>query len=108
MGADKGLCSSVQLLEEGIRNELPERLTITRGPEAGDGLDEGAPVNDFFDRVAGDKGVDLTIPELEELADPVALVGRAPAQADRFLRDRVDGLLAVAKLDELKPPKLRV
>jgi adenylosuccinate lyase len=91
----------------GDRQELHERLR-RHAMDARTGLDEGAPVNDFFDRVAGDKGVDLTIPELEELADPVALVGRAPAQADRFLRDRVDGLLAVAKLDELKPPKLRV
>jgi len=91
----------------GDRQELHERLR-RHAMDARTGLDEGAPVNDFFERVAGDEAIDLTISELEELADPVALVGRAPVQADRLLRDRVDGLLAAAKPEELGPPELRV
>ena len=91
----------------GDRQELHERLR-RHAMDARTGLDDGAAHNDFFDRVAGDEAIDLTIPELEKLADPAALVGRAPAQADRLLRERVDGLLAVARPEELGPTELRV
>ncbi len=91
----------------GDRQELHERLR-RHAMDARTGLDEGAPVNDFFERVAGDEAIDLTTSDLEELADPVALVGRAPVQADRLLRERVDGLLAAGRPEDLGPPELRV
>ena len=71
-------------------------------------IDDGASDNDFFVRVANDDAVDLTMTELEALADPTALVGRAPAQVDRLLRGRVDALLAAAMPEELGPAELRV
>ena len=59
-------------------------------------------------KAVGDEAIDLTTSELDELADPVALVGRAPVQADRLLRERVDGLLAAGRPEDLGPPELRV
>jgi len=91
----------------GDRQDLHERLRV-HAMEARARLDDGASDNDFFDRVAGDDSVDLTMTELERLADPAALVGRAPAQVDRLLRGRVDALLAGAKPAELGPTELRV
>ncbi len=91
----------------GDRQDLHERLRV-HAMEARARLDDGASDNDFFDRVAGDDSVDLTMTELERLADPAALVGRAPEQVDRLLRGRVDALLAGAKPAELGPTELRV
>lgn len=91
----------------GDRQDLHERLR-QHAMDARTRLDGGAPDNDFFDRVAGDASVGLTMTELEQLADPSALVGRAPVQVDRLLRGRVDALLADAKPSELGPTELRV
>ncbi len=91
----------------GDRQDLHERLR-QHAMDARTRIDDGAAGNDFFERVVGDQAVDLTMEELEALADPTALVGRAPAQVDRLLRGRVDALLAAAKPEELGPAELRV
>ncbi|MBT8478590.1 MAG: adenylosuccinate lyase, partial [Gemmatimonadetes bacterium] len=80
----------------GDRQDLHERLR-RHAMDARTRLDDGASENDFFDRVAADAAVDLTMGELKRLADPSALVGRAPEQVESLLRDRVDALLAAAK-----------
>ena len=89
------------------RQDLHERLR-RHAMDARTRLDEGAPDNDFFDRVADDDAIELTMTELEKLADPAALIGRAPVQVDRLLRGRVDALLKAAKPEELGPTELRV
>ena len=88
-----------QDLHEGLRRHAMDARTR---------IDDGASDNDFFARVANDEAIDLTMQELEALADPTALVGRAPAQVDRLLRGRVDALLAAARPEELGPTELRV
>ena len=88
-----------QDLHEGLRGHAMDARTR---------IDDGASDNDFFARVANDEAIDLTMKELEALADPTALVGRAPAQVDRLLRGRVDALLAAARPEELGPTELRV
>ena len=89
------------------RQDLHERLR-RHAMDARTRLDEGAPDNDFFDRVADDEAIELTRAEVEKLADPAALIGRAPVQVDRLLRGRVDSLLKAAKPEELGPTELRV
>jgi adenylosuccinate lyase len=91
----------------GDRQDLHERLR-RHAMDARTRLDEGAAANDFFDRVADDDAIDLTRTELEKLADPAALIGRAPVQAERLLRGRVDALLKDSKPEELGPTELRV
>ncbi|MCL7960014.1 MAG: adenylosuccinate lyase [marine benthic group bacterium] len=88
-----------QDLHEGLRRHAMDARTR---------IDNGASDNDFFERVARDEAIDLTMTELEALADPTALVGRAPAQVDRLLHGRVDAVLAAAKPEELGPTELRV
>lgn len=91
----------------GDRQDLHERLR-RHAMEARDRLDEGAPDNDFFERVEGDEAIDLDAVELRSLADPRALVGRAPEQVERLLQARVQPLLREAGADELGPVEPRV
>ncbi|MDP2471276.1 MAG: adenylosuccinate lyase [Candidatus Palauibacterales bacterium] len=91
----------------GDRQDLHERLR-RHAMEARARMDEGAPDNDFFDRVAGDAAIGLTGADLEALADPSALTGRAPEQVDRLLRGRVDELLASVETDVPGSTDLRV
>ena len=72
----------------GDRQELHERAR-RHAMEARRRLDEGAAENDFLDRVASDEAFGLGRGELEGIADPSRLVGRAPGQVDRFLQRRV-------------------
>ena len=60
-------------------------------------LDDGADDNDFFRRIVDDTDFHLSMSELEALADPARLVGRAPDQVARFLERRVDPLFADAE-----------
>jgi adenylosuccinate lyase len=76
----------------GDRQELHERVRL-HAMEARARLDAGAPDNDFFRRVAKDGAFGLEAEELRALSDPASLVGRAPEQVERFLRDRVRPLL---------------
>ncbi len=55
-----------------------------------------------------DEAIDLSMDELQELADPEALVGRAPGQVERFLRDRVEPALEDGGGENLGPAELRV
>lgn len=72
----------------GDRQELHERVR-RHAMEARARLDAGASDNDFFRRVAEDGAFGLDADELRALSDPTALVGRAPEQVERFLRERV-------------------
>ena len=79
----------------GDRQDLHERV---RGHAlaARERIDDGAEDNDFFARIAGDGAFELTMEELDELADPHRLVGRSPDQVERFLTTRIDPLFEAA------------
>lgn len=89
----------------GDRQELHERIR-RHAMRARERLDAGADDNDFFDRVAGDEAFGLDTSELEALADPVRLIGRAPEQVERFLREEVEP--ALAGFEPGEPEELRV
>jgi adenylosuccinate lyase len=72
----------------GDRQELHERIRV-HAMEARARLDAGAADNDFFRRVAEDPAFGLEADELQALSAPDGLVGRAPEQVERFLRERV-------------------
>ena len=91
----------------GDRQDLHERLR-RHAMDARTRLDEGAPDNDFFDRVTRDEAIDLERADLERLADPAGLVGRAPSQVERLLRGRVAAVLKDVKPEDLGSPDLRV
>jgi len=73
----------------GDRQELHERIQ-RHAMEARARLDDGAEDNDFFARVAADDAFDLTMADLESLADPSSLIGRAAEQVETFLTAEVD------------------
>jgi adenylosuccinate lyase len=91
----------------GDRQDLHERLR-RHAMDARTRLDEGAPDNDFFERVTGDESIDFTMADLERLADPAGLVGRAPSQVERLLGGRVSAVLKDAKPEDMGSPELRV
>ncbi len=90
----------------GDRQDLHERLR-THALAARERLDLGAEENDFLVRIAGDAAFGLDEADLERLADPAGLVGRAPDQVRRFLDDRIRPLLAGAE-DRRPAEALRV
>ncbi len=90
----------------GDRQELHERAR-RHAMAARRRLDEGAEDNDFLRRVADDDAFGLDLDRLRELARPGDLVGRAPRQVDRFLRDRVEPVLDAAD-GVAEPGDLRV
>jgi adenylosuccinate lyase len=57
-------------------------------------LKDGADSNDLLDRLAKDKGLGVSLKDLEGVIDPRRFVGRAPEQVDQFLRDVVTPLFA--------------
>ena len=91
----------------GDRQELHERVR-RHAMEARRRLDRGADDNDFLRRVADDDVIGLERERLEELARPGELVGRAPEQVDRFLRDRVEPVLDAAGDEVPASAELRV
>lgn len=76
----------------GDRQDLHERVRL-HAMEARARLDAGSAENDFFGRVSGDPAFGLDADELRELSVPESLVGRAPDQVERFLRERVRPVL---------------
>ncbi|MFQ5530728.1 MAG: adenylosuccinate lyase, partial [Gemmatimonadota bacterium] len=68
----------------GDRQDLHERIR-QHAMEARSRLDDGAEDNDFFDRVAADEAFELTLADLQALARPETLIGRAPEQVEAFL-----------------------
>lgn len=91
----------------GDRQDLHERLR-RHAMESRARLDEGAPDNDFFRRVEADETIGLSMDEIQKLADPDTLVGRAPGQVERFLKDRIEPALQGSGGEELGPAELRV
>jgi len=91
----------------GDRQELHERLRA-HAMAARSRLDEGADDNDFFTRVADDEAIGLGLAELMELADPGALVGRAPEQVRRLLGGPVREILDATPAAPGGPADLRV
>jgi len=91
----------------GDRQDLHERLR-KHAMDARTRLDEGAPDNDFFDRVARDEAIGLSRTELDRLAEPAGLVGRAPEQVDRLLQGRAAEALRTARPGDLGSAELRV
>ena len=57
-----------------------------------DGLD-----NDLLERIAGDSAFPMGHEELTQLLDASAYVGRAPEQAETFILQEVDPILASAQ-----------
>jgi len=77
------------VLRGGDRQQLHEALRV-HALEARQAEDPGA---DFLARVAGDAAFGLTADEAAALAEPAALVGRAPAQVRGYLAEVVEPLL---------------
>jgi len=77
----------------GDRQEAHERI---RGHSiaAARAIKDGAPKNDFLERLAADPGTGASLEELQALIDPMRFVGRAPEQVDEFLAEVVEPLFA--------------
>ncbi len=76
----------------GDRQELHERVR-RHAVAAGDRVKRQGLENDLLDRIAADDAFGVTRQELEEEVRPERYVGRAPEQADEFLREWVEPIL---------------
>ena len=76
----------------GDRQELHERIR-RHALEASRRMKEGEP-GDLLERIAADPAFGMSAEEVRGTIDPLAFVGRAPEQVDRFLSEEVDPLLA--------------
>lgn len=91
----------------GDRQELHDRARV-HAMAARERLDRGATDNDFLRRIAGDPAFRLGETDLADLAVPSRLVGRAPEQVERFLRERVEPRLAAGDVADEPAVELRV
>ena len=87
-----------ELIVRGVRNgadrqEVHERIR-RHSIAAARAIKDGAPGNDFLERLAADPDTGATLEELRASIDPVRFVGRAPEQVDEFLSEVVAPLLA--------------
>ncbi|MGA3526645.1 adenylosuccinate lyase [Melissospora conviva] len=85
----------VAAVRKGVGRELAHEVIKEHAVAVALGMRErGAPVNDLFDRLAGDSRLGLTRAEIDELvADRAAFVGAAPAQV-QAIADRVAAVVA--------------
>jgi len=85
----------VAAVRKGVGRELAHEVIKEHAIAVALGMRErGAPVNDLFDRLAGDSRLGLTRAEIDELvADRAAFVGAAPAQV-QAIADRVAAVVA--------------
>ena len=77
----------------GDRQDVHERIR-RHSIAAARAIKDGAPANDFLERLAGDPATGATLAELRATIDPTRFVGRAAEQVDEFLADVVEPLLA--------------
>ena len=85
----------VAAVRKGVGRELAHEVIKEHAVAVALGMREkGAPVNDLFDRLAGDERLGLSRAEIDELvADRAAFVGAAPAQV-QAVADRVATVVA--------------
>ena len=87
------------------RQEVHERIR-RHSIAAARAIKDGAPGNDFLERLAADPETGATLEELRASIDPVRFVGRAPEQVDEFLSEVVAPLLAgvedVSAMEEVR------
>ncbi len=90
----------------GDRQEAHERIR-RHTLDASRRMTEGKE-GDLFARIAADESLRVTAAELEEMARPEKLVGRAPEQVDAFLREHVEPVLARCGDTALQAAEVRV
>jgi adenylosuccinate lyase len=89
------------------RQAIHERIR-QHAVAAAERVGRGEP-NDVIDRLAGDEEIGIDRVELERMLSPKAMVGRAPEQVDRFIKEQVDPLLTRYKDHlESESPVLKV
>jgi adenylosuccinate lyase len=77
----------------GDRQEVHERIR-RHSIAAARAIKDGAPANDFLERLAADPDTGASLDELRALIDPARFIGRAPEQVDEFLAEVVGPMLA--------------
>jgi len=93
--------------EGGDREEAHE--TIRRHSRAAaDALKDGAPKNDFLERLAADPAWSVSLDAMERLLDPARFVGRAPQQVEEFLDEVVTPALENHDEGSLEREEVRV
>ena len=83
----------------GDRQQLHERIR-RHALAAAERVRNGEP-NDLLDRLAGDPEIGIEREQIEHMISAEAMVGRAPAQVDRFIAAWVDPLLERHKDDQI-------
>ena len=76
----------------GDRQALHERIRV-HAVAAAENVKARGGKNDLLDRIRGDEAFPLTEAELNELLDPRAFIGMAPAQTERFLAEKAAPVL---------------
>lgn len=90
----------------GDRQEVHEILR-RHSIAAARAVKNGAARNDLLERLAADPAFGVSLDDLRDALDPVAFVGRAPAQVDEFLSEIIEPLLAAAPvMAEVEAPRV--
>jgi adenylosuccinate lyase len=91
----------------GDREEAHEHIR-RHAIDAARALKDGAPRNDFLERLAADPAWDVPLAEMQALLDPARFVGRAPRQVEEFLDEVVTPALEGTDAHVLEHEEVRV
>lgn len=89
------------------RQELHERIRV-HSMAASKVVKEQGGENDLLERIAADPIFGVTLEELHQIIDPKKYVGRAPEQAEEFLRETVAKALEKYNTLEVKAAEINV
>ncbi|MFN2603974.1 MAG: adenylosuccinate lyase [Gemmatimonadaceae bacterium] len=98
----------LRAVRKGVDRQEAHEIIRRHSVAASNALNDGATSNDLLDRLAKDERLSLNRKEIDDAADPMAFIGRAPQQVEEFLSEVVSPLLSDAPALPVAPSEIRV
>jgi adenylosuccinate lyase len=98
----------VRAVRNGIDRQDAHEIIRRHSLASSKAMHDGAAANDLLDRLAGEPALGLSRREIDDAADPLSFVGRAPQQVDEFLSEILAPVLAGAEVTPPEGTEIRV
>ena len=98
----------VRAVRNGIDRQDAHEIIRRHSVASSKAMHDGAAANDLLDRLAGEPALGLSRREIDDAADPLSFVGRAPQQVDEFLSEILAPVLAGAEVTPPEGTEIRV
>jgi adenylosuccinate lyase len=98
----------VRAVRNGIDRQDAHEIIRRHSVASSKAMHDGAAANDLLDRLAGEPALGLSRREIDDAADPLSFIGRAPQQVDEFLAETLAPVLAGADVTPAEGTEIRV